>query len=851
MSKSKRQGRCILPWRLLILKDSKQSAQILLVNLPFPYSEYNTCFEKKDYEEHLGLESLASALREKEFSVKIIDAHSNDWSMEDIIKEIVHNEYKLIGFSLFQFSVNVLKDICKKIKYLKENIHITAGGHFVTGSYEQILDNFLELDSIIRGEGEYTLCELAEKIINELEWTQVPGLAYHKNGKACLSPNREMIIELDKLPYPARDFLDDKVDEGKKVDTINIYSSRGCYGTCKFCSIKAFYDKKGPAWRARSAKNVVDELDYLNNKYKPNRFMFVDDNFIGIGKRGKLRVIEIALEIIKRKLNISFMISCRVNDVEPALFHLLKKAGLVEVFLGIESFSNSELKFFNKQISCDESFKTIEFLQKMNINISAGFIMFTPYTRLEDVKRNIKYLEKYKMMDEGKFTFINRVVGSSFDMDRTPGMLDTDYNIFDYPFNGKMGYNIFNDKTSRLANIIRNQNLTLKGFSTLRKCRELIDMANSLPDYSLYDIFLTRITNNNVKVNVNYVQNIIYALNGEEFANVEYMLNKYKVCWDNDIKLVDEILSEIKSCIYEKKIVLWRFFLNPDVMVINLDNGRFKYINTVSNSYLIVEDRIHKICHTICNCGYMTYINILEYLHISEDEFIGLVNCFFNRSIIDFENSNTEKWEKISDRFNSDKEKVAFWDIQNEVINNSYIHEITELLVKREVMKLKIFAESVNDLVLQNICGLNHFMKNIVMQTSIHNYSELKPYICNFDQFIFVITNDDLLHNSKMIIELQKDLYSIMPEPPVFIVDKITSELLDTMSNIDIAFEIKIALYETKEEHVLNQYKIISRLSESNPNISTFYNKFDNAGYSSASRIRQKEYLDSKESIYI
>ncbi len=834
-----------------MLEAEKKSIQILLVNLPFPFSRYNTYFEKKDYEEHLGLESLASVLRVNGFSVRIIDAHAESLSVEDIISEIIDNEYKLVGFSLFQFSVNLLGDICKSIKQLRKNIHLTCGGHFVTGSYKLILEHFDALDSVIRGEGEHTLCELASKVIANEDWRQIPGMAYRKDGVVSLSPHREMITDLDLLPYPSRDFLDNKLHKGKSIDTINIYSSRGCYGTCTFCSIKAFYDKTGPAWRARSAKNVVDELEYLNSKYKPNRFMFVDDNFIGIGKRGKLRVIEIAQEIIKRNLKISFMISCRVNDVEPALFYLLIKAGLVEVFLGIESFSNRELDFFNKLIRCGDSFKTIEFLQKMNIAISAGFIMFTPNTRLEDIKRNIKYLKKYGMMDEGKFTFINRIVGSAFDMNETPGMLDSDFNIFDYPLNGKTGYNIFDDKASQLAEIIRSQYLTLRGFNTLRKCKKLLSMAEELHEYSLYDLYIGRISNNNVNLNVTYIENIIHTLNGAEFTDPSNRLKRLKACWDSEVRLVRNFLSEVKSFLLKGTRALWRFYLSPNVIIVPQNNGRIRYINTISDSYVIVDDRNHNIIQALCNLNSMTYENILEKLCISGTEFIGLIKYLLDRYIIDYENISISKWEKLSKQFYLTKNKIVCWDVNSDAIDNSDVYKIAKLLIKNEFSSLKISSQRINGQLLEAANRLASHLNYIAFETSIHNYSELREYTDCFDQFIFVISVNDLLNSSKMILDLHKELSSKMPEAPVFLIKEFGSNILEVIGNMDIQTEVKILYSGTEDYCSLNQYKEISMLAESDSNIALVYGDLEKFYYGYSDNRRQKTYIGYNKSVYI
>lgn len=796
------------------------------------------------------MESLAAVLREHQISVKLIDAHADNVKVEDIINEVLNNEYKVVGFSLFQFSVNLLGHICSEIKKVKRDIHITCGGHFVTGSYRPVLERFNALDSVILGEGEYALYELASKVISGQDWSQVLGLAYHKAGEVCLSQPRELIDDLDSIPYPSRDFLDKKIAAGKQISTINIYSSRGCYGTCKFCSIKAFYNKKGLSWRARTAKNVVDELECLNNKYKPKRFMFVDDNFIGIGKRGKLRTIEIAQELIKRNLKISFMISCRVDDVEPVLFKLLIKAGLVEVFLGIESFSIEELKFFNKQINYEENFKTIEYLQRMRIGISAGFIMFTPYTQLGDIKRNIKYLEKYGLLDEGKFTFINRIVGSAFDLDKTPGMLDDHFNVFDYPLNGKMGYHIFNDKTLRLANIIRNQNLTLRGFNILRKCKMVLAYAEQLPDYFLYSNYLNFISHNNVKLNVNYIKNIISIINRMECESIDYELENERIIWENSYRLVNKFLMKVKKFLLKGERSFWRFHLNSNVIISDKAENGIKYINTVSNSYVIVNERVHKLIQLLCSLDNMTYEDILNRLRVSNIEFEELVRCFFDRIILEYENTYISFWEKIPPWFYLKKQKVVCWNIKNEPIDRSAIGKIESTIIKKGYSGLKISTDNVDSTVLDIIQDSSKAIQYIGIQTKLENYTRLEKHIDYIDQFIFVVSKADFEERIGYIVDLHKTLSFRMPKPPMFAIKNIEKEFLYNLNTMDIPIEVQIFVDEVEDDSglITNNKELDMDI---NSNISLIFDDLESVYYCNHGIKRKKTFIDYAKDIYI
>lgn len=140
--------------------------------------------------------------------------------------------------------------------------------------------------------------------------------------------------------------------------------------------------------------NIVDELEYLNKEFKYSMFKFVDDSFFGPGKDWKKRAIKIADEIIARKLNIRFRISARVNNVDRRVFIRLKQAGLYAVSVGVESGVQRALNTFQKGTTVAQNKVALQILNDLGIITLMGFIGFDPYTSLDEVEKNLKFLEK-------------------------------------------------------------------------------------------------------------------------------------------------------------------------------------------------------------------------------------------------------------------------------------------------------------------------------------------------------------------------------------------------------------------------------------------------------------------------
>lgn len=379
--------------------------RVLLTNLPTLIAPEEEC-------EHLGLAYLAAVLRKAGHEVEIIDATLDRLNLKRAIREILKRKFDILGISvIFQERVPDLIYLVKALREAGLKAHITVGGHPPTFLYEEILNASRErgkgkgrghgtptfhgtsslygADSVALGEGEMTMLELVNKIEGGEEWRGLAGLAFLDGDKVVVGPPRGLICDLDSLPFPERDNLTKALGKDRSVC---IYRSRGCYGNCSFCTTRAFHDVSiGPLWRSRSAGNVADEIEELIERWGAKDIQIWDDNFMGPGELGRRHAREFADELIKRNFKVHFSMACRVNDVDEGLFALLKEAGLNRVFLGVESGHQRGLDTFNKGATVELNRAAISILQKLQIPVTAGFIMFDPYTSFEEFLANLNF----------------------------------------------------------------------------------------------------------------------------------------------------------------------------------------------------------------------------------------------------------------------------------------------------------------------------------------------------------------------------------------------------------------------------------------------------------------------------
>ena len=181
----------------------------------------------------------------------------------------------------------------------KLDVHITLGGYYPTLQCENTWVSIPDIDSVVIGEGEFTLLELASALKNKKDWHAIEGIAYQSLDKKIIStPKRKLLIDLDQLPWPKRYLAFDMNEDFEVL----IDGSRGCIQNCSFCAIKPFFKStQTTAWRTRSPENIINEIiNIRNNNPKLYKFRFVDLILLTF-RQGEERALKLA-QLIQQKL---------------------------------------------------------------------------------------------------------------------------------------------------------------------------------------------------------------------------------------------------------------------------------------------------------------------------------------------------------------------------------------------------------------------------------------------------------------------------------------------------------------------------------------------------------------------
>lgn len=344
-------------------------------------------------EENLGLSYLTATLRKQGYSVEIIDGWLEGLKEDAVLNQIIGAEnVSIVGISCYMSNNDKSIELAKKIRAKNPNIKLMCGGFGPSFNPQKFIqDNTFDIAMI--GEGEDTIIEVCDYLCgeNEKEISEIKGIAYEKDGEMVKTEKRELITELDKLPFPARDTM--KFAKERK-STVNILTARGCKGNCLFCSVNAFNKlSKGAKWRGRSVSNIVNELELLQNmgiKY----IKVIDDSFLE-NERDEEWAKEFRDKIIEKGIKVSLRGSLKADQVEDKKIEYLKEAGFHSFACGIENGSETALKRMNKSASIEDNKRALDILKKHHIYVQAGFILFDDNTAFQELKENYEFLREY------------------------------------------------------------------------------------------------------------------------------------------------------------------------------------------------------------------------------------------------------------------------------------------------------------------------------------------------------------------------------------------------------------------------------------------------------------------------
>lgn len=351
----------------------------------------------------LGLLSIAAYLEKQGHSVQVEDCLGPYAAAgpDETVRRILKDDPGFVGFSTTTSAFLDACDLAGRLKAIRPDIATVFGGVHVSAMGGELLERFAPIDYLCLGEGEETLAELA----SGMNPADICGLAFRENGSVQVNRPRELIPELDDLPFPAYE----KLPGFPAKYNLPLFSyitppgatmitSRGCPYQCSYCDRSVF--KRG--YRYNSPHYIYEHMRYLRSRFGVRHINIYDDLFTLHRER-----IESLCDLLMQKpLGVRFNCAVRVGHADDALLGTLKAAGCLMVSLGIESGEPALLEVHKPGVYLEEVRKTVARIHAAGLRVKGLFMMGLPGETAESIRKTSDFVMSLGLddMNMAKFT---------------------------------------------------------------------------------------------------------------------------------------------------------------------------------------------------------------------------------------------------------------------------------------------------------------------------------------------------------------------------------------------------------------------------------------------------------------
>lgn len=342
-----------------------------------------------------GLAYLASAARNAGHEVTVYQQDIYHWPDSHLTDFLDKNSFDVVEVSVIggYYQYHKLLSLSEAINAScnRNLFKYTIGGHGPASDPEYFLRK-TGADVVGIGEGEITFVELLDAFAGKRSLESVDGIAFfdkNQRGRYIRTKQRELIQNIDEIAWPAYDLFDMTHYALIRLPNIKgnercipLLSGRGCIFACNFC----YRLDKG--FRPRSAESIIEEIQYLKEKYNISYIAFSDELLMS----SRERTMQLCDAFIDAKLNIKWDCNGRLNvDV----LEKMKAAGCVFINYGIESLDDETLRVMHKGLTRQMIIRGVE--NTLQVGISPGLNIIygninEPLSAIEDA---VEFLLKY------------------------------------------------------------------------------------------------------------------------------------------------------------------------------------------------------------------------------------------------------------------------------------------------------------------------------------------------------------------------------------------------------------------------------------------------------------------------
>ncbi|MFC1623902.1 B12-binding domain-containing radical SAM protein [Candidatus Omnitrophota bacterium] len=324
-----------------------------------------------------GLCLISAVLKNEGFSIDLIDLRRlKGWG--DFEEKVGKNDFDIAGITMMSVDYDYATRCIDIIKRIKPNAKIIVGGAHASITPQELALNE-DIDCVLVGEGEISIIELIRKLGDD---RHVDKIVYGKRP------------DLNSLPFADRNLFllpEEPFVSFLKRPFVTIIAGRGCIYNCNYCQ-PAERTIFGETVRRRSVGHVIEELKYLDEKFRFNSMMIHDDCLT----EDPEWILEFCKKYRKHGFRQAFVCQSRPDLIckNKDMVKDLRKAGLVLFIIGFESGSQRILNFLRKGCTVEQNLEAAEICHKFGIKIWANYMLGLPTETKKEQKATVDMIRK-------------------------------------------------------------------------------------------------------------------------------------------------------------------------------------------------------------------------------------------------------------------------------------------------------------------------------------------------------------------------------------------------------------------------------------------------------------------------
>jgi radical SAM superfamily enzyme YgiQ (UPF0313 family) len=333
----------------------------------------------------ISLPSIAGLLRAEGHEVKILDGVAP--RSIPVSEEVRKSDPELIVVSV---STPTYESDLVHIDQLARctQAHLTAIGVHVSATADETLIAS-RLSSVVRGEPEWTVADLASTLAAGGDLSEVRGLSFKRGSQPVHNQDRGFERDLDALPPPARDLLREQdyfLPFPNRPYTL-VIPSRGCPHHCTYCTAPLYY---GARLRRRSPSRVVDEIASVAARGVVKDFVMWSDTFT----LDRAFVLDVCRELAERRLGVRWMCNSRVDSIDAGLARAMRDAGCTGISFGVESGVQEILDNVRKGTTVEQGREALRIMREVGIPTLTHFILGLPGETRDTIRQTVAYAKE-------------------------------------------------------------------------------------------------------------------------------------------------------------------------------------------------------------------------------------------------------------------------------------------------------------------------------------------------------------------------------------------------------------------------------------------------------------------------